>query len=65
VVSDIPLAAASDEDPDQLIRQLEQRTDLVEESSGNQTVYAYGYRCVPDRLQEGRWDGDVMEPVTS
>jgi Meiotically up-regulated gene 113 len=56
------------EDPDQLVRQLEQRidaSDLHEEGAGNQTVYAYGYRCAPDRLKVGRCDGDVIGRVTS
>jgi hypothetical protein len=56
------------EDPDQLVRQLEQRidkSDLHEEGTGDQTVYAYGYRCAPDRLKVGRCDGDVIGRVTS
>jgi hypothetical protein len=56
------------EDPDQLVRQLEQKvdtTDLHEEGSGDQSVYAYGYRCAPDRLKIGRCDGDVIGRVIS
>ena len=55
------------EDPDQLVRLIERMvdtSDLHEEGNGDQFVYAYGYRCAPDRLKVGRCDGDVMGRVT-
>jgi hypothetical protein len=30
---------------------------------GTTTVYAYGYRCAPDRLKIGYTDGDVIERI--
>ena len=45
------------EDPEQLVRQLERNVDtadLLEAGAGDQILYAYGYRCSPDRLQVGR-----------
>jgi hypothetical protein len=30
---------------------------------GNGSVYAYGYRCAPDRLKIGYTDGDVIERI--
>jgi T5orf172 domain len=30
---------------------------------GNSSVYAYGYRCAPDRLKIGYTDGDVIERI--
>lgn len=54
------------EDPEQLIRQLEQtvdRSDLREEGHGAQCIYAYGYRCAPGRLKVGRTERDVLSRV--
>ena len=59
----IDVSEASSEDPDQLVRQLEQMvdtSDLYEEGMGDQFIYAYGYRCAPDRLKVGRTDRDVI-----
>jgi T5orf172 domain len=59
----IDVSEASSEDPDQLVRQLEQMvdtSDLYEEGTGDQFIYAYGYRCAPDRLKVGRTDRDVI-----
>jgi hypothetical protein len=30
---------------------------------GNGSVFAYGYRCAPDRLKIGYTDGDVIERI--
>ena len=56
-----------EEDPDQLVRQLHQMvdtSDMREEGIGDQYIYAYGYRCAPDRLKVGRTDGDVIGRIT-
>ena len=55
------------EDPDVPVRQLEQMvdtSDLHEEGCGDQIVYAYGYRCAPDRLKIGQTNVDVVGRVT-
>ena len=55
------------ENPEQLVRMVEQMVDvseLQEEGGGEQAVYAYGYRCAPDRLKVGRSNGDVIMRVT-
>jgi hypothetical protein len=52
----LDVKGASPEDPDQRIRELQQTvdaSDLHETGSGSQFVYAYGYRCAPDRLKVG------------
>jgi len=56
----------SPDDSDQRIRELEQTvdaSDLQEIGSGSQFVYAYGYRCAPDRLKVGRTKGEVIDRV--
>jgi hypothetical protein len=60
--------SAPPEDPDQLVQQLETKVDMSgsqEYGSGNETVYAYGYSCAPDRLKIGRCDGDVIGRIAS
>jgi hypothetical protein len=62
----LPISPA--EDPEQLVKQLERKvdtSDLQEEGNGEQFVYAYGYRCAPDRLKINRCEGDVIGCVTS
>ena len=39
--------------------------DLQELGSGSQAIYAYGYRCSPDRLKIGRTDNDVVGRIAS
>ncbi len=56
------------DDPDQLVREMQQMVDtaeLQETGSGSQFVYAYGYRCAPDRLKIGRSEGDVIKRIAS
>jgi hypothetical protein len=56
----------SSDDPDQLTEELQQTvdtSDFQETGDGNQCVYAYGYRCAPDRLKVGRSDGDVINRI--
>ena len=64
---EVSLPRSPPENPDQLVAQLEQMvdtSDLHEEGSGDQFVYAYGYRCAPDRLKVGRTDADVITRIT-
>jgi hypothetical protein len=54
------------EDPARLVCELQQAVDMSDQVTldrGNQCVYAYGYRCAPDRLKEGRTDGDVITRI--
>jgi hypothetical protein len=54
------------DDADQLTKELKQRvdsTDCQELGDGSQSVYAYGYRCVPGRLKVGRTDGEVIDRI--
>jgi hypothetical protein len=49
-----------------LTEELEQRvdsTDCLKLGEGSQSVYAYGYRCVPGRLKIGRTDGEVIDRI--
>jgi hypothetical protein len=58
----------SPDDPELLVRQLQQTVDTCnsrETGRGAQFVYAYGYRCAPDRLKIGRSDGDVVKRIAS
>ena len=67
------LAAALDskpveEDPDELISELLLSVDasnVLEVGQGNESVYAYGYRCAPDRLKIGSCSGDVVARVAA
>jgi len=47
-----------------MVEQMVDVSELQEEGSGEQAVYAYGYRCAPDRLKVGRSNGDVIVRVT-
>ncbi len=63
---ELPAAPVQDEDPDLQVRQLNQMvdtSDVIEVGSGEKAVYAYGYRCAPDRLKIGRSDVDVVRRV--
>jgi hypothetical protein len=40
-------------------------SDVVRMGDGPKTVYAYGYRCVPDRLKVGLTEGDTVRRITS
>ena len=54
------------DDADLLTKELKQRvdsTDCLELGGGSQSVYAYGYRCVPGRLKVGRTDGDAIDRI--
>ena len=61
-MSDEPMA----EDPEQLVELLQEMvdtSDVREEGEGIQFLYAYGYRCAPDRLKVGRADKDVIDRI--
>ena len=54
------------DDADQLTKELKQRVDstaFLELGDGSQSVYAYGYHCVPGRLKVGRTDGEVIDRI--
>lgn len=60
--------AYDDENPDYLINELLQSVDISnmrEVGQGEQFVYAYGYRCAPDRLKVGCCVGDVVARVAA
>jgi len=57
-----------EEDPDALIRSLEaavDATDVQEIGCGSQWVYAYGYRCAPDRLKIGSCTAEVEARIAA
>lgn len=57
-----------EEDPDRLVDQLRDTVDTgatVEIGTGDETVYAYGYRCAPDRVKIGSCAGDVVARVAA
>ncbi|MGP8231357.1 MAG: GIY-YIG nuclease family protein [Methylovirgula sp.] len=40
-------------------------SDVIREGEGNGTLYAYGYRCAPDRLKVGCTDGDAIQRIAA
>lgn len=57
-----------EEDPEVLVQALStavDTSDVVEIGTGAQWVYAYGYRCAPDRLKIGSAAGDVEARVAA
>ena len=40
-------------------------TSVTRLGQGPGSVYAYGYKCVPDRLKIGRTDGDVVSRIVN
>lgn len=56
------------EDDDALVFELNQAVDtknLIEIGDGEQSVYAYGYPCAPDRLKIGSCSGDVAARIAA
>lgn len=54
------------EDADQLTAELKQwvdTSDCRELGDGSQSVYAYGYSCVPGRVKVGRTQGEVVDRI--
>jgi hypothetical protein len=74
-VSDVEqyLATANgDPEPDisegQALREIEKlvdAADVLRLGAGQMFVYAYGYRCAPDRLKIGRTEGDVVQRIAA
>jgi hypothetical protein len=61
-------AKPSEDDADELVSELQvivDASDLVEIGQGAEAVYAYGYRCAPDRLKIGSCSGDVVARVAA
>ena len=57
-----------EEDDEQLVNELQKMvdtTEVLELGEGGQSVYAYGYRCAPDRLKIGSCAGDVIARITA
>jgi hypothetical protein len=40
-------------------------TDVLRIGEGPRVVYAYGYRCAPDRLKVGLTEGDTVDRITT
>jgi T5orf172 domain len=40
-------------------------TDVVRLGEGRHVVYAYGYRCAPDRLKVGLTEGDAVDRIAA
>jgi hypothetical protein len=61
-------ASIAGEDADQLVEELRETVDsasALEIGEGSEFVYAYGYRCAPDRLKIGRCSGDVVARIAA
>ncbi len=57
-----------DDHDDELIgkvREVLDTSEMIELGEGDQFVYAYGYRCAPDRLKIGSYMGDVFARVAA
>jgi hypothetical protein len=64
----VPASRPSQESDDELVSKLQEivdTSDLVEIGSGPEAVYAYGYRCAPDRLKIGSCSGEVVARVAA
>jgi Meiotically up-regulated gene 113 len=64
--------ASIDFDPDisegQALREVEEAVDvsgLLRLGEGPNVVYAYGYRCAPDRLKRGLTNGDTVQRIAA
>ncbi|MFY9894364.1 MAG: GIY-YIG nuclease family protein [Xanthobacteraceae bacterium] len=40
-------------------------SDVIREGEENGTLYAYGYRCAPDRLKVGSTEGDAIQRIAA
>lgn len=59
---------ASEDDPDALVAALQTTVDtddVREIGEGDEFVYAYGYRCAPDRLKIGSCSGDALARIAA
>jgi hypothetical protein len=62
----LDIGGMSPDDPDQRVRELQQTVDaseLQEMGKGSRFVYAYGYRCAPDRLKVSRTKAEVTDRI--
>lgn len=41
------------------------RSDVLRDGEGSGTLYAYGYRCAPDRLKIGITEGDTVQRIAA
>lgn len=61
--------SGTDEESDEahvaLLRQVVDLSDVVEVGLGAESVYAYGYACLPDRLKIGVTSGDPVARVAT
>ena len=58
----------AEEDPDELVNELLLSVDasnVLEVGEGIESVYAYGYRCAPDRIKIGSCAGDVIARIAA
>jgi len=63
-----PGSRTTDEDPDKLVAALATMVDTTEAhevGQGDEYVYAYGYRCAPDRLKIGSCSGDPVARIAA
>lgn len=65
----MPARSVEDQDdPDELVAALQttvDTSDAIEIGQGAESVYAYGYRCAPDRLKIGSCAGDVVARIAA
>jgi len=58
----------AEENPDELVAALQttvDTSDVLDIGEGEEVVYAYGYRCVPDRLKIGSCSGDPVARIAA
>jgi hypothetical protein len=55
----------SEESAIQNLKQKVDTSDVVKTGEGIGAVYAYGYRCAPDRLKIGSTDGDTEQRIAA
>jgi len=58
----------AEDDPDELVEALQttvDTTDVMQIGQGKETVYAYGYRCAPDRLKIGSSTVDAVARIAN
>jgi hypothetical protein len=67
-LSDPGLAGEQDISEEQAMMTLAETVDtsaVVREGEGSGVVYAYGYRCAPDRLKVGLTEGDTVQRIAA
>ncbi|MGA8989597.1 MAG: GIY-YIG nuclease family protein [Rhodoplanes sp.] len=55
----------SEEESSESLAKSVEATDVIRDGQGNGTVYAYGYKCAPDRLKVGSTDGDTVQRIAA